>query len=168
MPQLISAYFWFQYNLLLKLSTTLNFQTAISYEGIFLRKNRWHILWSAHQNIWTAFEKKNLSVLVQKLTFLPQAKFKTSSIRKEQRNFFNNERTFEVYAISVSAYFWFQCVPYYWSCQPLKLSIWCISWRNFPTKKGWQIHWSAHQELSIAVEKKTNLSVSIQKLTFLP
>ena len=50
---------------------------------------------------------------------------------------------------------------------PFKLSNWCISWRNFCTKNGWHILWSAHQKLSTAVEKK-NLSVLVQKLTFLP
>ena len=44
-------------------------------------------------------KKKILSVLVQKLTFLPEANFLTPPLRKEQRissNFFSNERTFKV------------------------------------------------------------------------
>ena len=42
--------------------------------------------------------KKNLSVLVQKLTFFAEAKFLTSSFKKEQRinsNFFSDERLFK-------------------------------------------------------------------------
>jgi len=45
--------------LLLKLSIPLNFQTGKSHEGIFLPKNGWDILWSAHQELSTTVEKKN-------------------------------------------------------------------------------------------------------------
>ena len=52
------------------------------------------------QELSTAVEKKNLSVLVQKLTFLPLAEFLMSSLRKEQRinsNLISSiERTFKV------------------------------------------------------------------------
>ena len=50
---------------------------------------------------------------------------------------------------------------------PLKLSNWCISWRNFCTKK-WMTYALISSSRSIDCRWKKIISVLVQKLTFLP
>ena len=95
----VSTNFWFQF-----VPYYWSCQPLQTFKLVYLMKIFFTRKWKTYTLIGlsTAINccrKINLPVLVQKLTFLPQAKFLTSSLRKEQKiisNFFSNERTFNI------------------------------------------------------------------------